>query len=243
MAIVSYVPRKMPALIRGLVTADQALARPQKHAFTFASAIFALTLVAIITVANISSAQAQGGPGVFAPGAFSQGPLPSMLTARMSNQALSYSGCVDFRGQAVGILSDRSIPDVARAFVEPESGLSLVAVNPDVMGWLKPETRLFFFVHECGHHVMGHTVGRSSPQVMEQEADCWAVKQLHDTGLLGANEIRTIQADLRRFGRGDSTHLPGDFRAANLAACIGGGGFIDATGDISANIRPVNPVR
>lgn len=193
--------------------------------------------IVVLTLADMKPAQAQFGPGAFAPGAFSQGPLPEMSTARMSDRELTYSGCIDFRGQQVATLADRSIPDVARAFIEPATGRSLVAINPDVMAWLRPETRLFFFVHECGHHVMGHTVGRSSAQAMEQEADCWAVTQLHKTGLLGPNEIRTIQADIARFGRGDSTHLPGNFRAANLSACLGNAAFIRTTGGVPANVK------
>ena len=145
--------------------------------------------------------------------------LPS---ARMSDRVLRYAGCVDIRGREVAAVVDSQIPDVARAFVDQQSGQPLVAYNPAIMGMLAPETQLFFFVHECAHHVIGHAVGLATPRTMEQEADCWAANRLHMTGLLGPRELQIIQADIIRYGRGDATHLPGNFRAANLAGCVNG---------------------
>jgi hypothetical protein len=195
-----------------------------------------LAVIAILTgvTAGVTQAQtfghAQNGfvpNGSFqngtAIGGFTSGPLPQLSTARMANQQLSYTGCIDIRGMPVATMTDYQVPDVARAFVDPASSQPIVTFNPDVLAWLQPETRLFFFVHECGHHVMGHALSASATLAMEQQADCWAMSQLQSTGQLGSRELRTIQADIARFGRGDHTHLPGNARAADLAACLGGG--------------------
>ncbi|MCZ6605715.1 MAG: hypothetical protein O7A03_11315 [Alphaproteobacteria bacterium] len=183
-----------------------------------------LSIAAFALLVSSGAAWAQfAGPGVGAgqqttvqPNAYS--------TAPMSNRTLSYAGCVDMRGIPVVAIADRQVSDVARAYTEPNSGRPMIAYNPEVLSWLQPQTRLFFFVHECAHHVAGHALGLGSSATMEQEADCWALNRLHRTGLLGSPEITAIQNDIARFGRGDHTHLPGIYRAANLLGCLNGGG-------------------
>jgi len=183
---------------------------------SFSAAIAAALFVSALLF-QTNSVQAQLG-------AFSNGPVPSALSsARMSDRALSYSGCVDIQGRQVAAFANGGVPDVARAFIDASTGVPTIVFNPSVLSWLQPETRLFFFIHECAHHVLGHAVGGASPSTMEQEADCWAINRLGETGLLSGREISAIQADLIQFGRGDHTHLPGDLRADALVRCLGPG--------------------
>lgn len=109
------------------------------------------------------------------------------------------------------------------------NGAPVIIYNPNVLTWVTPATRVFFYAHECAHHVLGHGV-RGHPLLREQEADCWAVQQLTGRGIFGDQEINAVQWDLSRFARGDWSHLPGPIRAINLRACIANGGRDNDTG-------------
>ena len=135
------------------------------------------------------------------------------------NAQITYDGCVDFRGFPVASVSFNNLGDVAKATYAP-NGAPVIYYDESVLTWIHPQTRIFFYAHECGHHVLGHLV-RNIPFMAEQEADCWAINTLYADGLLDDNDVAIIQADLARFGRGDWTHLPGPMRAINLRRCLG----------------------
>lgn len=137
---------------------------------------------------------------------------------KSSSAQITYDGCTDFRGMAVASVANTSIQDIAVATYMP-NGAPLIIYNPAILAWVSPSTRLFFYAHECGHHMLAHGV-QSQPLVREQEADCWAVQQLVNGGMFRRHDIQAVQADLARFGRGDWTHLPGPARAINLNACL-----------------------
>lgn len=146
-----------------------------------------------------------------------------VLACRPALSQVAFEGCVDFRGLPVASIADGRVPDIAMATYAP-NGAPIIVYNPGVLAWVSPPTRVFFYAHECGHHVLGHGV-QGHPLVREQEADCWAVQQLVGSGQFGNPEINAVQWDISRFGRGDWSHLPGPIRAINLGACLGAGGF------------------
>ena len=111
-----------------------------------------------------------------------------------------------------------SVQDVAVATYAP-NGAPVIIYNPNIVNWLSPPTRLFFYTHECAHHVLGHGV-RGHPLTREQEADCWGIQQLVSRGVLSDADVSSIQQDIARFGRGDWSHVPGPVRAINLRACL-----------------------
>jgi hypothetical protein len=132
----------------------------------------------------------------------------------------SFDGCVDFRGMPVVSIMNTSIQDVAMATYAP-NGAPVIVYNPNVVVWLSAPTRLFFYAHECAHHVLAHEV-RGNSLTQEQEADCWAIAYLIKIGMLGQNDVAEIQQDIARFGKADWIHLPGPVRAINLRFCLGG---------------------
>lgn len=138
-------------------------------------------------------------------------------------QSVSYEGCyLGGRGDrmaAVPSVTDPSLRDVGRAI--GWRGRPVIGYNPYLVELLSPQTRLFFYVHECAHHVLGHTAGEADPNTMEQQADCWAVRDLVAKGLFRPRDVATVQADIARHGRADATHAPGGIRAINLLACLG----------------------
>ena len=146
--------------------------------------------------------------------------LPVLLMAaiKATSAQVTFDGCVDYRGLPVASIMNASVQDVAIASYAPD-GAPVIIYNPYVLSWLTPPTRLFFYAHECAHHVLAHGVN-GHPLTREQEADCWAIQQLAGIGTLNQRDMTFIQEDIARFGRGDWSHLPGVTRAINLHACL-----------------------
>lgn len=133
---------------------------------------------------------------------------------------VTYDGCRDVRGIPVASIADFDLRDVANASLAP-TGAPIIRYNPRVLAWLQPQTRLFFYAHECGHHALGHAFGSAFPTAIEQQADCFGIRTLVRENLVDDDGITIIQGDLQRAGGGDWTHLPGPQRAINLRACLG----------------------
>lgn len=146
----------------------------------------------------------------------------------VASAQISYEGCKDIRGISVASIADYSLRDVAMASLA-SNGAPIIRYNPQILSWLHPQTRLFMYAHECGHHALGHTLGTAFPLIMEQQADCFAIQTLVKQRRVNDNDIAVIQGDIRRAGVADWTHLPGGQRAINLTRCLG------------ANNAPVRP--
>jgi hypothetical protein len=137
---------------------------------------------------------------------------------------ITFDGCRDARGIPVASIPD-NVPDVAVARLGP-GGEPVIFYNPVVLSWFAPQTRLFWYGHECGHHALGHLLAPMRPGA-EQEADCFGIEALVERGLLSDRDVTIVQADLARVGPGDWAHLPGGIRSINLRRCLGG---LGATG-------------
>ena len=141
----------------------------------------------------------------------------SFLASEAMAQRVTFDGCRDINGIPVASVSNSSIQDVAMATIA--NGHPVIFYNPYVLAGMRPQTRLFFYAHECGHHALGHALsGLRLGQ--EQEADCWGINKLKDLKLIDDHGVSVVQLDLARFGRGDWTHLPGPQRAITLRACL-----------------------
>lgn len=130
----------------------------------------------------------------------------------------TYDGCT-LMGRPVPSIPDPSINDIATAGVSPVYG-PVILYNPAIVARSRPATQTFFYFHECAHHALGHTLGFAHPQASEQQADCWAVRELVGRRVFGVVELRVVQDEVAT-SPGDRTHLAGPARAANLYACLG----------------------
>lgn len=133
---------------------------------------------------------------------------------------ITFDGCSDIRGVPVASIMDYYINDVAIASLAP-SGSPIIRYNPRVLLSLHPQTRLWIYAHECGHHALGHNFGTTHPLATEQAADCFATRELISRGILSLADLEIVQGDIAKAGPGDWTHLPGPIRAFNLNACLG----------------------
>ncbi len=131
---------------------------------------------------------------------------------------VTYDGCHDSHGVAVASVLDYSINDVAIARLE--YNFPVIRYNPRVLAQMSQPTRRFFYVHECAHHALQHTVQAPSLQ-NEREAVCWAIRTMQSDLGLSQQDLRAIQNDIARQGRGDWTHLPGPYRAVDIESCLG----------------------
>ena len=140
------------------------------------------------------------------------------LSSEILAQGPVYEGCVAPSGTPVISIPGNNIPDIAMAKILAD-GRPAIIYNPSVLPWVSAQTRIFFYAHECAHHVLGHTLGALTHNA-EQKADCWAIRMLSDNQLVNDTDISAIQLDITRFGRGDWQHVPGPIRAINLRSCL-----------------------
>lgn len=143
----------------------------------------------------------------------------ALWPARAARSQVTFEGCTDIRGIPVASVRNDGLNDVAMATLASD-GSPIIVYNVRVLTWLRPQTRLFFYAHECGHHALGHNFGTAFPKTMEQEADCWGINALFTAHRIRMRDVAVIQGDISRAGRGDWTHLPGPVRATNLRRCI-----------------------
>ncbi len=143
----------------------------------------------------------------------------SLTEAQAQASSISFDGCVAY-GKLVPSIADASLNNIAVARLDP-SNSPVIFYNPNITAHTSLPTNIFFYYHECAHHILGHTVGLAYPLIMEQQADCLAIQTLVQTGRFGSQEIKQVQQDISMFANEDWTHINGPQRAINLAACLG----------------------
>jgi hypothetical protein len=108
------------------------------------------------------------------------------------------------------------IGDVARASII--NRMPIITLNPLRLDNLPGKLQIFFFNHECGHHVMGHVFSPSPTS--ENEADCWSIKQGRDNKWFTRMDVESFGPHLANSRGSPLGHLPGPQRAARLLACF-----------------------
>ena len=124
--------------------------------------------------------------------------------------------CTDFRGRVVRTMRIANLGDVGRAWVV--NTIPFIIMDSHVLTGLPPKLQLFFYGHECAHHVLGHWVQLSAKS--EQEADCWSVKNGRDRGLFTRDEIASFAPYLKSSKGTAWGHLPGPQRSKFLLRCF-----------------------
>jgi hypothetical protein len=167
--------------------------------------IFTLILLLAGAVAAAHAGELQAGPLPRTP---REVPLPPAA----DNKAM---GCRDFRNRPVRTVEVPALGDAGRAeFIE---GMPIIMLDPALLGTLPANLQLFFKLHECGHHMLGHLFAPNNES--EKEADCWAIQEGRKRSAFTREEIfgwRTHFADSRGSKTG---HLPGPERVTFLLGC------------------------
>ncbi len=132
-----------------------------------------------------------------------------------------WGGCRDALGTPVLEYADMNLPDIAMASIV--RGQPVIIYNPQVVLMSGPQTRRFFYFHECGHHALGQVLsGVTIPLRTEQEADCWAARTLVESGEFDRDDLIAVGREVSQ-SPGDWSHLPGPQRALNLLRCVDDG--------------------
>jgi hypothetical protein len=124
--------------------------------------------------------------------------------------------CYDYRGAAVWTLMTADLGDVGRASIIGR--MPVISLDSDRMRSLPGKMQVFFYMHECAHHVLGHM--RRPTLESEREADCWAVNYGRWIGLLTRKDIEAFAPYLVRSNGSKFGHLPGRERLAYLLTCF-----------------------
>lgn len=124
--------------------------------------------------------------------------------------------CKDIRGVAVHTMQVANLGDVGRAGVVNK--VPVIAIDPHIIGRLPDKLQIFFYKHECAHHVLGHWFQTSL--TMETDADCWAIRHGRDTGSFSRDDVLSFAPFLANSGGSPFGHLPGPERAKNLVKCF-----------------------
>jgi hypothetical protein len=130
-----------------------------------------------------------------------------------------YTKCRDANGERVLAVNTTRLNNVGMA--GRIRGRPVILFNPVIMRRFQPATRTFWFYHECAHHALGHSLGHR-PASRERDADCWAIRQMRQRGLLTSARLRTIEQDLYPLAGDGYLYLPGPQRAAYVGYCATG---------------------
>lgn len=124
--------------------------------------------------------------------------------------------CKDIRGVAVHTMRVANLGDVGRAGVINK--VPIIAIDPEIINRLPDKLQLFFYQHECAHHVLGHWFQMTTS--METEADCWAIRHGRDNDIFSREDVMSFAPFLARSGGSPFGHLPGPDRAKYLLNCF-----------------------
>jgi hypothetical protein len=124
--------------------------------------------------------------------------------------------CRDFRRRPVRTVEIPDLGDAGRAeFIE---GMPVIMLDPGLMASLPANLQVFFKLHECAHHVLGHLFAPTDKS--EQEADCWAIKEGRKLEVYTAADVADWKPHFAMSRGTVFGHLPGPERVAFLLACF-----------------------
>ncbi len=124
--------------------------------------------------------------------------------------------CYDYRGRVVQTLKTTELGDVGRASMVGR--MPIISLDSDRMRSLPPTMQIFFFMHECAHHALGHVV-RPTLQ-SERDADCWAANYGRWVGLFSGMDVEAWAPYFARSNGSKFGHLAGPERQAYILNCF-----------------------
>ncbi len=123
--------------------------------------------------------------------------------------------CHDFRGRVVQTLVTADLGDVGRAsFI---GRMPIISLDSDRMRSLPPTMQIFFFMHECAHHVLGHIIRPTLES--ERDADCWAANYGRWASLFVRSDVEAWGPYFARSNGSKFGHLAGPQRLAYILNC------------------------
>ena len=123
--------------------------------------------------------------------------------------------CYDYRGVLVRTLKTTQLGDVGRASIIGR--MPIISLDTDRMAMLPEKLQVFFFMHECAHHVLGHII-RPTLQ-SERDADCWSANYGRWMQLFSREDVVGFGPFLAKSAGSRFGHLAGPERQAYILNC------------------------
>jgi hypothetical protein len=124
--------------------------------------------------------------------------------------------CYDFRGALVRTLKTTQLGDVGRASIIAR--MPIISIDTDRLAVLPAKLQVFFYMHECAHHVLGHVMHPTLQS--ERDADCWAINYGRWVGMFTRNDVEAFGPYLASSRATPFGHLAGPEREAYLLKCF-----------------------
>ena len=148
--------------------------------------------------------------------------LLGVMMFSATGQAQTIAGmpvyCNDARGYPVTLVPAPQLNDVGKALIAPD-GSPVIFLNPHVLQPLPQAVQLFWYAHECAHHVLGHLL--APPQLTnEMDADCWAIQTGRDQLWFNLQDLNNMYHYFINNPGSPWGHLPGNQRLQHFANCF-----------------------
>lgn len=124
--------------------------------------------------------------------------------------------CYDYRGALVRTLQTTQLGDVGRASIIQR--MPIISLDTDRMAKLPAKLQIFFFMHECAHHVLGHVIQPTLQS--ERDADCWASNYGRWAGLFTRKDVEEFAPFFAKSNGSKFGHLAGPERQAYILMCF-----------------------
>lgn len=118
-------------------------------------------------------------------------------------------------GWPVDIRANPALPDIGRAYMS--GGTGVIEMNTTLLAGMSPIVQLYWFGHECAHHVKRHV--RAFDMGHEAEADCYAISMLLHNDWIQESQLSQLRDVLTQSPGSMWGHLRGPERWANVQNC------------------------
>lgn len=121
----------------------------------------------------------------------------SLMPRQSRADLTSAMNCVDPRtGEEIPKVFEPNVPGVAVS-THDQAGRPIIVMSSELQQ-MPPKFELFVFLHECGHHALGHLLTRSNPYDIrnnwqkEEDADCYALQHMYQKTTVTMQDLNTI---------------------------------------------------
>jgi len=133
-----------------------------------------------------------------------------------------FNACLDRNGTPVRQEESTDLPNPAWAsWVDDHQ--PIIYWNRKALTGASEVSRLFIYLHECGHIVLRHIYGNASTREerrkLEDEADCWAIQLMLDAGMIKGRHLDQLEREWKRSA-GDLTHQSGQELVQSFRTCL-----------------------
>jgi len=120
--------------------------------------------------------------------------VASLVVVTGASAQVPFKTCFDRQDQPIQAVVDNGLPYAGVATITAD-GVPVIFYNKQALSRTSPQARHFVYLHECGHHALRH-VWKDPSRLREMEADCWAVQQMVEQGLIKKRKVDELQAEI-----------------------------------------------